>query len=666
MRKIFVVAALIISSQLQAQIFPQKKSDSTIVVISDEFPAFSRVLDRVVVTTNKYPKKQSQTGKVVTVIDKTMIERLGGHTVSEVLNTVAGVTVNGANNNLGTNQRISVRGSSDGNVLLLIDGIPVNDPSVISNYFDLNFLNTLQIERIEVLKGGQSTLYGSDAVSGVINIITKKTENKKFIPYASASTGSYSTFNGNVGARGQTKGITYATSVTHVSSKGFSSAYDSTGNKNFDKDGYNQFILRGELGLKLTNQLQWNFLGNYSQYKADIDAAAFTDDKDFITKNRNWQAGSGISWRQRSGGLHLNYQFNYVNRFYFDDSIDRASFSYYSNSTYIGRTHFAELYENYKWDHVELLIGADYRKWNTNQEYQSISAFGPFDTEISDTLARMRQSAGYASIIYNNNGANIELGGRINHHNVYGDNFTYTFNPSWLLMNKVKLFANISSAFKTPTPFQLFDVFSGNKNLDPEKSTIFEGGAEVYPSGDLRLRLTGFYRKTKNAIQYIIIDPVTFEGHYYNTNEQKNSGVEAELNYENEKWSLYSNYTFTKGSVSSGYTESGTQLTKDITYHNLYRVPDHALNTLVTYHITKKLSATTLLKYVGKRFEPVYAAAPQSLDAYLTIDLAGQYRFNQNVKAFVDLKNLTNKRYFDILGYNSRRFNFSAGVSLSL
>ena len=662
MRKIFVVAAVIISSHLHAQIFKQKQTDST-VAVHELF--YTSPLDPVVITANKFPEKQSQTGKVVTVIDKNTIEKLGGHTVGELLNTVAGVTVNGANNNFGTNQRISIRGSSDGNVLLLIDGIPVNDPSVISNYFDLNFINTSQIERIEILKGGQSTLYGSDAVSGVINIITKKNQNKNFSPYASVSAGSYSTFNESIGIRGQTKAITYNTSFTNISSRGFSAAYDSTSNKNFDKDGYHQYIVRADLGWKLTSNLQWNFFGNYSRYKAGIDAGAYTDDKDFTATNKNQQTGSGIYWKQNNGALHANYQFNYVNRFYFDDSVDRSSFSYYSKSTYIGRTHFAELYENYKWNHVELLVGADYRRYNTNQVYQSISMFGPYNSALNDTLAKMWQWSGYASAVYNHHNATIAIGGRMNHHNVYGNNATYSFNPSYLIYQKAKLFINISSAFKTPSLFQLFDQVSGNQKLNPEKSNSIEGGAEIFPANNMRFRATGFYRKTKNAIQYIITNPTTFEGRYYNTNEQKNYGVEMELNYVTAKWNIASSYTYTKGKVTSGYSASGDRLAKDTTYNNLYRVPASAFNVLASYNFTAKISASTLLKYVGKRLEAVYLSAPKQLNDYFTIDLAWQYRFNENIKAFVDLKNITNKKYFDVLGYNSRRFNFTAGVQFN-
>ena len=664
MRKIFVVAAIIISSHSHAQVFQQKNNDSSIVLNTDEFP-FNQILDKVVITANKYPRKQSQTGKVVTVIDKTTIDKLAGHSLGEILNTVAGVTINGANNNLGTNQRISIRGSSDGNVLLLIDGIPVNDPSVITNYFDLNFINTSQVERIEILKGGQSTLYGSDAVSGVINIITKKVLNKKPDIYGSAGFGSYSTFNAHALARGQTKTLTYNALASTITSQGFSSAYDSTGQNHFDKDGYRQYILRAEIGIKLTNDLQWNFFGNYSKYKADIDAAAFTDDKDFTTENKNWQTGSAIFWKHNNGGLHINYHFNYINRFYLDDSSDKASFAYYSKSTYTGRTHFAELYENYKWKHFEFLAGLDYRKYNTDQVYNSISMFGPFDTEMDDTLANMQQSSVYGSVVYNNYGLNIETGGRFNHHNVYGNNSTYTFNPSFLIQRKIKLFANVSSAFKTPTLFQLFDVFSGNEDLDPEKSTILEGGVEIYPTYNTRIRATTFHRTTKDAIQYIITNPTTYEGHYYNTNEQENTGVEVEFNYETDKWHVSSNYVYTKGKVSSAFSESGELLSKDTTYKNLYRVPDHAFNSFVSYNFSKALSVSTLLKYVGKRLEPVYAAAPKQLEDYITVDLAAQYQFSKNIKAFVDFKNITNKKYFDVLGYNSRRFNFSTGVGLS-
>src|SRR5687768_15873954 len=180
MRKIFAVAALFISSQLAAQ------QDS------------SKSLDPVILTATKLPQKQSSTGKVISVISKEQIEKNSGRTVGQLLNEQAGLTINGALNNLGSVQTVFMRGASSGRTLVLMDGIPVNDPSMLNNEFDLNLLSLNNIERIEICRGAQSTLYGSDAVAGVINIITTKSDaTKPFNVKATISAGNYNTYKGN-------------------------------------------------------------------------------------------------------------------------------------------------------------------------------------------------------------------------------------------------------------------------------------------------------------------------------------------------------------------------------------------------------------------------------------------------------------------------------------
>lgn len=134
----------------------------------------ANVLNPVIVTANKFEQKQQETGKVLTVITQEQLRRNSGRQLSEVLNEQTGIFINGANNNLGANQSISLRGASSANTLILVDGVPVNDASGITSEFDISYININQVERIEILKGAQSTLYGSDAVAGVINIITKK------------------------------------------------------------------------------------------------------------------------------------------------------------------------------------------------------------------------------------------------------------------------------------------------------------------------------------------------------------------------------------------------------------------------------------------------------------------------------------------------------------
>jgi vitamin B12 transporter len=159
----------------------------------------AKTLNPVVITATKYPVKQNQTGKVVTVVTKEQIEKSSGRTVGQLLNEQAGITISGALNNPGSNQTVYVRGASSGRALILIDGIPVNDPSLINNEFDLNLISLNDVERIEICRGAQSTLYGSDAIAGVINILTTKNDIKKaFNTDVTLAAGNYGTYRGNV------------------------------------------------------------------------------------------------------------------------------------------------------------------------------------------------------------------------------------------------------------------------------------------------------------------------------------------------------------------------------------------------------------------------------------------------------------------------------------
>ena len=134
----------------------------------------SKILNEVLIAVTKFPQKQSETGKVITIITKEQLQKSAGKTLPEVLNEQVGITINGANNNLGTNQTLYMRGAHAANTLILVDGVPVYDASGETNQFDISNFSLYNIERIEIMKGAQSTLYGSDAVAGVINIITKK------------------------------------------------------------------------------------------------------------------------------------------------------------------------------------------------------------------------------------------------------------------------------------------------------------------------------------------------------------------------------------------------------------------------------------------------------------------------------------------------------------
>ena len=642
----FVLAAVIISNQLIAQDTARLQ------------------LDEVVVTANKYEQKQSTTGKVLNIISRQQLERSGGKTLSEVLNRLPGLTMIGANNVLGTNQNISIRGASAGNVLLLIDGIPVNDPSAITNYYDLNFINIDQVERIEVLKGGQSTLYGSDAVAGVINVILKKAD-KKITVFGGVTGGSYNTLKESIGFGGQQKNTQFSINYTHQSSDGFSAATDKNKVGGFDNDGFKQHALNGRFEFSPAKNLKINFTGTYNNYFADLDAAAFTDEKDYTVKNDNKQLGASAVYTLKKTTIHLNYNFNHVIRRYNDDSLYQSSpYSKFARSSYTGRTQFAELYGNWKINNFELLIGADYRWNNTDQWYWSTGAFGPYAPPALH--AEMKQVSPYLTLAYNqDNGFGAEIGGRYNDHSVYGNNVSFNFNPYYVIKDKAKLFANIYSAFKTPTLYQLYDQSIGNSSLTPEKSTVAEAGVKFLSLKKLNARVVGFYRQAKDAILYTF-NPSTFAGKYLNASKQTNYGIELEGGFAHKKVSITANYTYTNGKTTAAFDGTGAPLSKDTTYYNLYRIPKHTIHIDFGVQATPTIYCSIKSRSASKREEYVYGAAAETLKAYVVFDVYGEYKMGKETRLFLEINNIAGNKYVDILGYNNRGFNFNTGINFRL
>ena len=645
MKRIFFVLAAVISTQLQAQ------QDTT-------------QLEEAVITASKYERKQAETGKVLTIISRRELERNSGRTLAEILNTTAGVNIVGANNNAGTNLSTSIRGSAAGNVLILIDGIPVNDPSVITNYYDLNFLVADQAERIEILKGGQSTLYGSDAVAGVINVITRGSAKNGMTVNGSFTGGSFNTLKQHIGLNGRNNKTSYGINYTHTSADGFSSAYDSSGSGTFDNDGLNQHTLAARLRFPLSKSITADFSGTYNYYKTDLDAAAFTDERDFTAVNQNKQFAAGLTHKHSKGAVRLNYHYNWLRRYYLDDSSHKSSpYVDYIKSNYIGRTQYWELFSDWQLTNWEILMGIDYRLNKTDQWYWSTGIFGPYNPPQLNAM--MKQLSSYASVVYKYKKLNVELGGRFNKHSEYGNNFTFTFNPSWRLNSGIKAFANLYSAFKTPTLYQLFDDFAGNPGLTPEKGIIAEAGAEMLKGKNFTARVVGFYRKTNDAIIYSF-NPSDFTSRYINASRQINYGAELEASFTKGPWKINANYTFTSGKTTASFDGTGSPLGKDTSYYNLYRIPKHNLNLDAGFRVNKSLYISTQLRSISKREEFIYSAPPATLDAYTTIDLYGEYKFSTVVRTFIHLKNITNKQYFDILGYNARRFNITAGINFQL
>lgn len=623
----------------------------------------AKILEEIIVTATKSPIKQSETGKVVNVITQAQLQKSFGKSLSDVLNQAPGININGAGNTLGTNQTIYIRGASSSNTLILLDGAPLYDASGIGNEFDLNNFALDNIERIEILKGSQSTLYGSDAVAGVINIITKKGEKTPFNLNLNLSAGSYNTYKGSVSASGSNgKGQTYFVAYNKIYSKGFSSANDSTGKNNYDRDGFNQDAFMANFGFKPFKKTTVRLFGKYNNNKADIDAGAFKDDRDYTFNNKNTMAGTSIDYKLKDGFIRLQYNYNHYNRSFTDDSSHVGGFSNYQRGKYNSNSHFAELFTSLQLTkNIEWLAGVDYRQNSTSQTYIFLPDYGFPATPLSSDSAKTSQFSGYASVnVKAEQGFNMELGGRWNHHNIYGSNFTYSFNPYFLIKGHYKIYGSISSGYRVPSLYQLYSEY-GNKDLNPETTTSYEAGIQYF-SEKIYARATGFIREGRDVFLFYT-NPATYASQYINGDQQKDYGLETELGVNfTKQFSASASYTFVDGAISTKNNSEG----KDTSFFNLYKRPKNTFNLSLNYQVTENLFLSADLKTVSKAFEPQYMATPFELKGYYTIGFYGQYQFNKNIIIFIDVENLTDQTYYETRGFNTTGLNANGGVRITL
>lgn len=602
-------------------------------------------LDEVVVTATKFPKKISETGKVVRVITAAEIERSKGKTLYELLNEQAGIIVIGSNSNPGKDKSLSLRGAGAGYTLMLLDGIPLTDPSDPQGVFDLRLLNLDQIERIEILKGGQSTLYGSDAVAGVINLISKGPGKKVIQVSATLSAGSMGAKRAGLELSGRiTKTLSYAASYGHFQTDGIPEATDnrtdSANTGHFHRNGYSQnavlakLVFTPDANLKISPYFR--FTANRGTYPTD----AFMD------------GAYTYSLRTMTGGITGSYTLPSAGTFYFNDAYtytQRSFNSAYGPYAYTGRFNQAEIYYTRQiGSHVQVIGGLSHQ------------VEGTLDSVSKYKQASLTQFSPYASFFIKNlDGFNLDLGARLNHHSAYGNNLTWNLNPSYTFYKEVKVFAGIASAFKAPTITELYGPYGANKTLKPETSTSYETGLSLFSSHTFSLDAAIFRRSIKNEITY-------YTNRYENQSHQDDKGLEIEPNW-NPVQGLHIKTFF---AYVDGKVTTKTPAGKDTSYYNLIRRPKYSAGIFAGYQFHQSYISLNYRTYQHRfdqnfadytRIDLVNLKGYSQLDAYLE-----QNFFNKRLKVFAQLFNILNKAYSEVYGYNTLRFHTEIGIHISL
>lgn len=617
-RKILVVAAVVFTTLLHAQ------QDSI------------TQLDNVSVTATRFPKKLSETGKIVSIITQEELNRQGGKDIAQILNQQSGIIIAGANSNPGKEKAVYLNGANYGYTLILLNGVPVIDPTGVGGAFDLRMIPVEQVERIEILKGAQSTLYGSDAVAGVINIITKKGYNKPANIFGGLSYGSHASLKASAGVSGAFQNSSYNIGFVHNETKGISEAVN-------ERDtSIRNGLLQNAVNLNITSIVAKNFYVKpflrYAYYKGSIPDDAFMPANNPYTSSI-LGTGSQFVYDYTKGSATALLAVDDVKRNY--------DFSY-GSFAYHGYKKTAEIFGTYHFSNYFMALAG--------LRYDQISMKLPTPT-VPDTSLQI--TSPYVSLFLKNlKGFYLEVGARHNQHSKYGSNFTYSINPSYLINEQVKLFVNYGTAFRAPALTELFGQFGANPDLKPETANTLQGGFELNALQErFTTRAYYFNRSIKDVITY------NSSFVHVNYNRQKDQGFEVETGMKfTDDLSVKLFYNFVEGKVT--VNNNGT----DSTYNNLFRRPKHSGGAALNYQVTPRLFAGTNVSFYGKRYELFadprngYATSVEALKPYTIWDAYAQYSVLQNrLTFFVQANNLLNQNFQESVGYATLGRTFTGG-----
>lgn len=600
----------------------------------------------VIVTATRTPTDIDKVASSITVLDKAAIDRSQDLTVGDLILRTPGVSLS-RNGGYGTATQLRIRGAETDQTVVVIDGVKLNDPSSAGGGY--NFANLLvgDAARIEVLRGPQSILWGSQAIGGVVNVVTPLPE-RKLEGSFDVEAGSRDTVSARAGLGGKTGPLSWRIGGQTFTTDGISAIAPAFGG--VEKDGYTNSSVTGRAVLQLADGVSADVRGYYSNGRTDLDSTS-GDSADY-SLNKEFVGYAGLNVDLFGGRLRNRVAYGYTNtkRDNYNPTRQRPqSFDSAGRNERIEYQGSLALFKG--WNAV---FGVE----NEKSRFRSVSPPAALATPVPAAARGNAEITGVYGQVSGEilSGLTLTGGIRNDDHSRYGSKTLFSAGGVWVLPTGTVLRASYGEGFKAPTLYQLFSEY-GNRALSPETAHGWEAGAEQrLLDGALSFGGTYFRRDTTNQIIFssctaTSANPLCFQpgttirrsGYYQNVAVAFAQGIEATAQARiGSRLSIDGNYSWIESEDRSPGANFGRWLP---------RRPRHSANGSIDYRLPSGSSVGAAVRWSGESFDN--ATNTTRLAPYTLVDLRGEVALTDTVKLFGRIENLFDEQYQTIARYGT-------------
>ena len=615
--------------------------------------AFAQALDNqieeLLVNASLLPIDSRRSANAITVIDRAEIKNRAVTSVSDLLRDVPGLAVSRSGVQ-GSQTQIRIRGGEANHLLVLIDGIEANNASQ-SDELNWGTLVASDIERIEIIRGPQSSMQGSDALAGVINIITQSAE-QSLSARVFVESGSFDTQNNGFSA-----GINNGKFDARLGVSFLQTGGDNIARTGFEKDGYENTKINFKSGLNVSNQLRFDFSARQSdgmnEYDADVNFDGLVDDQDnksefqnsafglkadYVSISNNWQHQLLISQSEND-----NEDFN-------KNILGTSTNSSKDQYRFTGSLFLGDLSQR-----ISMLIEREEENFQQRGIVNDYGSYGVFDPNQDRTRNTDSIALEYRADVSEK--LTIAASTRVDDNSEFKNANTSRFEVIYELNDDAIIRSAYGTAVKNPTfteRFGFYTNFIGNPFLEPEESVNWELGIDQrFFQGSLNLAATFFNSELENEIDGNSLDPITFG--YTAINKQglsKREGIELYLSGQlTDMLSLYASYTFT----------DSVELDANGQYQDEVRRPRNISSLNLSWQARKNLHLNTNVQFNGSQ-EDIVFPNNQTLDGFTLVNISANYSANEKLDIYLRLDNLLDENYEEVYSYQALGFGAHFGL----